>query len=377
MASRPGIPLPEHIPALDGLRGIAVLLVLAVHTDQPHMFKPLLRDGWVGVDLFFVLSGFLITRILLKSRTSTHYFRNFYARRILRIWPVYFAMLLFVFACERYGILRVQVTTWCWMFLATFTQNFYVAHNGWDAIPDWLGPTWSLGIEEQFYLIWPLLVRKLSLPAIKKLCLCAILFTPLVRGIVSFYFHGNDGPMLLTHCRFDSLCFGTLLAVSCSSGDFQYSKFIRKLALPAAALFIVLERWSSQVVFETLGFSLLAVCFAATVTLCLSPSARLLPRFVNSLFTLAPLRFVGKISYCLYMIHTAAFAIAASHPAQRILVYIPGYDNTGWSQLAINWLFAFAVSTASWYMYESPILGLKRHFEAGIASPEARAASAV
>ena len=159
MASRPLIPLPEHIPALDGLRGIAILLVLAFHTELLPTLKPLARDGWAGVDLFFVLSGFLITRILLKSRNSPRYFTNFYARRILRIWPVYFGILLFVFASERYRLLGDSATSWWWISLATFTQNFYIGAYGWNALPDWLGPTWSLGIEEQFYLIWPLLVK--------------------------------------------------------------------------------------------------------------------------------------------------------------------------------------------------------------------------
>src|SRR5512140_3094126 len=102
MASRPAIPLPEHIPALDGLRGIAALLVLAVHTDLPLTPRPMLKEGCVPVDLFLVLSGFLITRILLKSRNSPRYFTNFYARRVSRMWPVYFGIGLAVLAYERF-----------------------------------------------------------------------------------------------------------------------------------------------------------------------------------------------------------------------------------------------------------------------------------
>jgi peptidoglycan/LPS O-acetylase OafA/YrhL len=375
MPSRPSIQLPAHIPALDGLRGIAVLLVLAVHTDRPYTLKPLLQDGWIGVDLFFVLSGFLITRILLSSRNSAHYFKNFYARRLLRIWPVYFGMLIFVLLCERYGLLRHQAVNLCWLFLVTLTQNFYIAFNGWNSIPDWLGPTWSLGIEEQFYLVWPLLVRKLSLATLKKFCLIVIVLTPLLRAAVSIYFHGADGPLVLTFCRLDSLCFGTLLAISYWTGDLNVTLWIKRLALPSAALFLVLEKRGNTVACETLLFSLLAICFAAVVVLCISPSDSFLPNTVSRLFTFAPLRFIGKISYCLYLVHTAAFAIAASHPSQRILVHFPGYDSRGWSQVAINWLFAVAISTASWYLYESPILKLKRHFAADPVELKVRSAS--
>jgi peptidoglycan/LPS O-acetylase OafA/YrhL len=375
MASRPSIPLPDHIPALDGLRGIAVLLVLAVHTDQPHTLKPLLRDGWVGVDLFFVLSGFLITRILLKTPNSPQYFTNFYVRRVLRIWPVYLAMLVFVFACERYGLLRNQATNWCWVFLLTLTQNFYIARNGWDSIPDWLGPTWSLGIEEQFYLIWPLLVRKLSLSSLKKVCLAVIFATPFLRAAVSLYFHGSDGPLVLSFCRLDSLCFGTLLAVNYWTGDLNFSRWVKRLAPPSLALFIVIVRWPNQAIAETALFSLLAILFAGLLALCLVPGKSVLAKTSVALLSFAPLRFVGKISYCLYLVHTAAFAIAASHPAQRLLIHVPGYHPTGWSQVAANWLFAFAISTASWYLYESPILSLKRHFGSDPSSLKTRAAS--
>jgi peptidoglycan/LPS O-acetylase OafA/YrhL len=377
MASRPLIPLPEHIPALDGLRGIAILLVLAFHTELLPTLKPLARDGWAGVDLFFVLSGFLITRILLKSRNSPRYFTNFYARRILRIWPVYFGILLFVFASERYGLLGDSATIWGWISLATFTQNFYIGAYGWNALPDWLGPTWSLGIEEQFYLIWPLLVRKLSLSSLKKLCMAVIFVTPLIRAVVSYYLHQHsDSPLILTFCRIDSLCFGTLLAIGNDAGDLTFHQWLKRLAIPALALFVILDRFASQFMRETLSYSLLAIFFAGTIAFSLTSSPGTLSRSAVAIFSFTPLRFVGKISYCLYLVHRAAFALAASNTAQQILNHFPGYNHDNSSQLLANWCFAFLLATLSWYLYESPILRLKRRFVSDLNPAETRAASA-
>lgn len=375
MATTPAIPLPERIPALDGLRGIAILLVLTSHTDWPGTSRQLFALGWSGVDLFFVLSGFLITRILLGTRESPHYFKNFYARRILRIWPVYFGILLFVFACEKFGVLRSSETTWCWISLITFTQNFYAAAYGWAAMPDWLLPTWSLGIEEQFYLLWPFLVRKLDISTLKKFCLVVILVSPPLRAAVSYYLRHDDGPFLLTFCRLDSLCFGTLLALGYWSGDLRFSNWMKRLALPAFALFAVLAKAANLLTRETILYSLLAIFFAGTLSCCLPPLSAIGTAGVR-LFSLAPLRFIGKISYCLYLVHTAVFAIAASHPAQRILVHIPGYAPHGWSQIGINWLASIAVASLSWYLYETPILRWKTRFEDAPRTAETRVASA-
>ena len=375
MPSRAAIHLPEHIPALDGLRAVAILFVLTSHTDRPGTTDQVFIFGWTGVDLFFVLSGFLITRILLASRGSERYFRNFYARRILRIWPVYFGVLLFVYALEHYGFLRNAETAWSWIALASFVQNFYVAAFGWGAIPDWLGPTWSLAIEEQFYLVWPFLVRKFDIATLKRLCLFVIFVAPPVRAAVSHYSRHEDLPFLLTFCRMDSLSFGTLLALSFWSGDFRFVRWMKRLAIPALALFVLLANFANLQLRETMLYSLLAIFFAGTLACCLSAQSGfsvLLVRFCS----LALLRFVGKISFCLYLVHIAVFAIAASHPAQRFLVHIPGYYALGWTQVGINWLASIGLASLSWYLYESPILKLKRHFADPSQSPETRAASA-
>src|ERR1700741_4392574 len=158
--------MPRKIPQLDAIRGIAILVVV-VHNLHGLDFPPLslvTNYGWMGVDLFFVLSGFLITGILLDTKLSEHYFRNFYARRGLRIWPLYYAVLLFMFVVV--PLLRPQDTAELfqrsspWWSYPLFLQNFLVNAPALAVGP--LGVSWSLAVEELFYLVWPFFVRYLS-----------------------------------------------------------------------------------------------------------------------------------------------------------------------------------------------------------------------
>src|SRR5580704_8273950 len=155
--------MKKKIPQLDAVRGIAVLLVLLHNTDvYPALHLHLISaNGWMGVDLFFVLSGLLITGILLDTKESDGYFKNFYARRCLRIWPLYYSVLILMFVIvphlrpqDAHAIFQRSSPWWAYPF---FLQNFFVAIPAQAAGP--LGVTWSLAIEEQFYLVWPLFIR--------------------------------------------------------------------------------------------------------------------------------------------------------------------------------------------------------------------------
>ena len=154
VASTPvGIQIPKYIPQLDGLRGIAILIVLLAHLDYLPIFgsAKYLKYGRTGVDLFFVLSGFLITGILLDTKEFPGYFKNFYARRALRIWPIYYAMLILFFSLLPAIFPHHSFhTDWnAWPYYATYTQNLF--YNFPHSTP--LGPTWSLAVEEQYYMV--------------------------------------------------------------------------------------------------------------------------------------------------------------------------------------------------------------------------------
>src|SRR5580704_3038698 len=197
----------KKIPQLDAVRGIAVLLVLLHNTGQyPSLHLHLISDnGWMGVDLFFVLSGLLITGILLDTKKSENYFKNFYARRCLRIWPLYYSALLFMFVIvplirpsEAHAIFEARSAPW-WSY-PLFIQNFLVAIP--TAATGLLGVTWSLAVEEQFYLVWPLVVRFFSARQLRNIAITVICFSPVLRFYASV--HGVN-IYSNTLCRLDGL----------------------------------------------------------------------------------------------------------------------------------------------------------------------------
>src|SRR5579872_5946528 len=179
--------MQKKIPQLDAVRGLAILLVIVHNTNGKfpglHL-QTLFQNGWAGVDLFFVLSGFLITRILLDSKQSGDALRNFYARRCLRIWPLYYALLFFMFVIvpvirpsESAAIFAPRSSPW-WAY-PVFLQTFLIPSASGATGP--LAVTWSLAVEEQFYLIWPWIVRYSSAARLRQLAITVICASPLLR----------------------------------------------------------------------------------------------------------------------------------------------------------------------------------------------------
>src|SRR5580700_6952106 len=158
----PKLPAATRLPALDGIRGVAILLVLFYHLFRydNSLLGRLSHHGWLGVELFFVLSGFLITGILYDSRGEVHYFRNFYGRRVLRIFPLYYGFLAvaallapLLIKAQLQGIhTYIHYQVWWWLYAANILESI----KGWICAA--FDPFWSLAIEEHFYLIWPLLI---------------------------------------------------------------------------------------------------------------------------------------------------------------------------------------------------------------------------
>lgn len=217
----------RHVPALDGIRGVAVLWVILFHATMhaqlgemvpwwERWIHPLLRYGWAGVDIFFVLSGFLITRILLHARFRENYFRNFYARRTLRIFPLYYASLLFALVALPWlwdypGQAEFQEdSAWYFSYLQNWGVFFQQLSSGDQGI---FGHLWSLAVEEQFYLVWPWLVWRCPPRKLAWLCVIFVLAGPIVRAgmlvtgsePVAVYFN--------TLARSDSLLSGALIAI--------------------------------------------------------------------------------------------------------------------------------------------------------------------
>jgi peptidoglycan/LPS O-acetylase OafA/YrhL len=337
-----------RIPQLDAVRGIAILVVI-FHNEKGYLsprLAPLVENGWMGVDLFFVLSGFLITGILLDTRGSRHYIRDFYARRCLRIWPLYYALLLFMFvlvpllqpsAGEQILADRSQP----WWSYPLFLQNFFVPVPQSAVGP--LGVTWSLGIEELFYLAWPWVVRSCSRRTLLWTVAIVVAASPMLRLVVGSYevnLYANP------FCRLDGLMAGAFLATMVRTDGFIGSRFVTPawvtLAVTAPLAFVAEAaqmRW--------IAFSLVAMASASFVYLALFDTRQWLKKALSARFLI----YTGTISYGLYLLHKIPFAVLKSWTTEQSLI-----------KFGVGLMLCYVAAYLSWNLLEKPFLALKRFF---------------
>jgi peptidoglycan/LPS O-acetylase OafA/YrhL len=368
VAERAALAPGGYIPAFDGLRALAVAVVVLVHafgTSHVALVERIARAGWIGVDLFFVLSGFLITRILLDSRAHPHYFRNFYARRVLRIWPAYYALLAvaYVFGAQLDGP-AVHVR---WPAFVLFVQNLQgsslferAAHPSRA-----LGVTWTLAIEEQFYLLWPLFVRRASRPRLVAILLGVLALSPFLRFA---FFRAGGLEASFTPLRLDGLAAGALLALLATDARLSrerlrvWSRRLIGLVLGPCVLGVVLLAGLTtgslaDDVWRAVRYSGLALGFAGLV------AAALIPGMLPAWLTRAPLRYVGRISYGIYLSHTLVL-ILFEHVEVPALFGLPHAVLVG-LRFLVACAVVVALATLSWFAFERPILAWKTRFAAG------------
>jgi peptidoglycan/LPS O-acetylase OafA/YrhL len=370
---------PSYIPALDGLRGIAVLLVLCVHLVTGWHHNPILRTffvatsfGWSGVDLFFVLSGFLITRILLSAKGNEGYFRNFYMRRVLRIFPLYYGVLVatlllapLIMAGPKPGLSQL----WFWF----YGQNLRPTLEKTDlAMPNPLNVAydhfWSLAVEEHFYLIWPAIVWLTNIPTLKKICGIVVISAVTLRiGSVLAGFHANI-TYGVTLFRMDALAIGGFIATVAVSK--QGVVALRKLsrifiAIGAGVLLCVWLAdgdliWNKKF-FLTIGFTLDALFYGGVLVYCASaPAGSVLQRVL----TIHPLTFIGKYSYGIYVFHGLLLPwFDRWVTVQMIRERTHSYFVAVFVRLLLTTGISITVAFLSWHLYEKHWLKLKRLFK--------------
>jgi peptidoglycan/LPS O-acetylase OafA/YrhL len=384
----------HRLRRLDGLRGLAILLVMVVHFWRPEEATALGRwmtrvaaAGWSGVDLFFVLSGFLITGILADTRGRPGWLRNFFARRVLRIFPLYYlflavSMLLLPAYVARIHFTRVpdygyaaDVAAWPWY--ASYTSNLWMALHGRFSPGGANSLTWSLAVEEQFYLAWPLLI--LLCPPRRLLALVGALFAAAVAVRTGLVLAGSGWlPIfLLLPCRMDALAAGALAALYLRSPRFRPRVWQRLgsaacfILLPAAVLWILRPAGDVRETapFQVAGYSLLALGFAGLLAKVLDGGTVL-----RRAFDAAPLVSLGKYSYGIYLFHVVLFSAVLPLAYKPVLAWLG-------SKLLERWFWLFAGIAGSWllaaalyHLFEVHFLRLKRSF--GGAAAEAPAAAA-
>lgn len=349
--------LPSHIPELDGLRGLAIALVLVYHChpklESTHL-DVIAQWGWIGVNLFFVLSGFLITGIIADSREDPRFFRNFYARRALRIWPVYVLILLLnyffvplIFGNFWWGVHEMRSAPW--LHYIFFVQNLFFI-----ALPGTLGPTWSLAIEEQFYVFWAPFARSFRNRTLVPFLIAVLIASPFIR-LANFSFFTKTHT--LTHL--DGLAIGSLIALGLRTFDLPRVA-LRRLAnagllLGAFGVILMLLHGSA------FTDSLLALGFGGMLLSALLVTGE--RTWYARALTARPLNYLGTISYGLYMVHILCFVVIGAFDLKMEMFGVWG----DLAVVAVRISLSIAAATLLWYGFERPILKLKRYF---ITKPE-------
>jgi peptidoglycan/LPS O-acetylase OafA/YrhL len=358
-----------HVPELDGLRGIAILLVLIHHFWPKHGaladYGALPAMGWVGVDLFFVISGFLITGILLDTRDDKAYYRNFYARRALRILPLYYLFVFGIFVLYPLSFthgfdltaFRREARSPLWYLF--YVSNFPTAVVG--AQPFWmLHPLWSLAIEEQFYIVFPLLVAVLRPRHLAILLGSLLVLSPMFR-LVGYLLQPENWYLQFeaTPARVDVLAWGCLLALELRRGNRWLTPRVAAVALGAAALLLlgtaaITGLPHTGYFAQVWSYSVVALAWAALVLW--TVLHRGAPATAG--LRLRWLRHLGKICYGLYLLH-----LPAEEGLLRVAAHL-GWHGDPHSALwfGLKCITALLLAQLSWTCFESRLLRLKSRF---------------
>jgi peptidoglycan/LPS O-acetylase OafA/YrhL len=369
-----------YIPELDGLRALAVILVLLVHfgpqADIGSGLWKLESVGWMGVDLFFVLSGFLITGILLDTREERFYYRNFYIRRTLRIFPLYYFVLLVgtlvfivwhrVFDRDLYR--RLYEIFWYFFYVG----NFRIALKNHVPSLAFLAPLWSLQIEEQFYLIFPFLVRKVRPAVLFRILICVVILSGPFRWV---WYHHRPQLVLLLYMaspfRLDGLALGALVALRLRMGPWRIrvTPVVGLTVASLGALWAYLAwggySWSSGRIL-TFGFSIVALAFTCLLlwVLCFRGTWQ-------TSWLRGPLQYIGKISYGIYLLQAPAFVLMRRTTSQlgRHFFVEGDWHTTSWWAFGLFCVVTVSFATVSWYFLERPISKLKNRYSLRNAPP--------
>lgn len=373
----------NYIKGLDGLRAIAISWVMLAHVSAASKWNPngqfdqifqlISNTGWIGVQLFFVISGFLITKILLENKNRPKALKFFFIRRSLRIFPIYYFSLFLAFfiypivfeptarfSCEQ------DNQVWFWLYLNNWTR----AYIDFKVFPH----LWSLAIEEQFYLIWPFIVTMLSRSRMVLVTVLMIFSAPIFRFYLYYHFPvwgeeseiGARAAYNFTFARWDSIAIGSLLAIFSSKK--QTIEWLGNKALAIGAVLVFLIGYQTVM---TGGFAAVSSGFGLfSQTLSAFLSGLILVVVLNNKWSISVrvleqnfIRVVGKYSYAMYIFHLPIMLIWISCVKP---IMVSNVENVGIIFVLVNYvsvfLLSFAIAALSWRYIESPILSLKTKF---------------
>lgn len=359
----------SRVLELDGFRAIAVLMVLVHHlfygwptpalSRLPGIIRAPLGRGWLGVDLFFVLSGFLITGILIDSRESEHYFRNFYTRRVLRIVPLYLTCILIMYFGYPGAGAYFRLSL---LYLANFAYFFHVR------VPHGPGIFWSLAVEEHFYLVWPLVVRLFNGVWLLGFTAFIVMGTPILRGVCA---HLGMNPELeiypYSFFRFDGLALGAMLAIWVRSRYYSRSSAwtLAGLLLGTSLLIFLAGlpygiTGSKTVAGTAFHYTQAEFVFAGLMALALAYRGSKFTAFLRW----RPARITADLSFCIYLIHLTVgdFYYRLLHAMNFNDVASLGAVGSLVLRILVLVTVTFGLAALSKRFLEDPFLRLKRYF---------------
>lgn len=374
-----------RIEALEGLRGIAILLVLFHHAvivftglEPKNPFEVTVMT-WAGhssagVDLFFILSGFLITRLLLKAKDSENYYKNFYVRRTLRIFPLYYAYLFFVFFTVPlfpdffYPVVPAPSSSgWYWAYLSNFKMFFD------KIIPSYyLSHTWSLAIEEQFYLFWPVIIALFPAKALKKVLAAIIVLSVAGR----LYLEGTGSVnawqlRVFTFGRLDILALGGFLAVLYEEKFFNLMKGFKIKIGAVMTCFLLMGGLSylshlCPALKQSLFYTQAAVLFTGLMLFMLSSSENSITRRILSFKLLTAF---GKYSYSIYLFHMTAGILLRRLAVSGIKEHLVSAPLIWSAVFLLLSGISFAIGWLTYHLFEIHFLKLKDKLAAARVAP--------
>lgn len=359
-------PKQSHYPALDGLRGVAILLVVFLHNFG---FMNYFFFGWLGVDLFFVLSGFLITDILLNSLGKSGFLRNFYARRILRIFPLYYVTLIIcLLILPQIKSLNLNLTYytthqfWIWTYMQNWLFIFQEPYGSKIILH-----FWSLAIEEQFYLFWPIIILLVRKP--KKL-LIIVVTVLIIVGITRFLLwtykiEDLAYASLYTFTRIDGICVGCMVALLLRIDWGFLKKYTTLIILFLAAInfgfyFFNTEHSFTLPYLAFVGYTTFAMLFGILVNEAVTGNSRII-KFV---FENKVLKFFGKISYGFYIFHWPVYVLGFSIIQKKIaeLLSLRSWYTQMISAIIVT-LLALLLSIISYHFFEKFFNRMKENYK--------------
>ncbi|PZR27822.1 MAG: hypothetical protein DI535_08725 [Citrobacter freundii] len=348
----------SFVKEFDGWRGLGMMFVLLA-----HYFPSIFIGSWVFMEMFFVMSGFLITGILIDAKGKSGYYTKFMGRRIVRVFPVYYVFLAIIFFAIPASWVDLSYykdhQAWFWL----YGQNWLYATEGWPAMKG-LHHLWSLAIEEQFYIVWPLVVLAFSKKGLIRFCLFLFAFSFVFRNTGMNMGFVMPFPYVATLGRMEGLVLGAIIAVLVRTDRSFLERWAFPVTVISGAMAILLFALSGTMMFQDplqygLNYTVVDIFFAGMITLTLCEGQ--LKNF-KKILSMPVFVWLGVVSYCMYILHYPIQVIVETNFLEKIRVSLGGsYGMAKLSCVGIALMITIAATYIFHKVIELPFWKLRKY----------------